>query len=233
VVLASTAEGNVTQPSLTPSTTPFLNGVPLTILTASGSQFTASFPNFYTTSGNGAITALSYTNNSDTGTATLMTNPLIVTYNDPNGALQIWNTIYYTVGFNKITLTVGSLWPITDRRQDCIQISYWAGSAATDTTQVPPRLLMAIMFLASHFWENRTIISTDPTTAEFFPHLPDSEVKDGTSTFTQRSQQVSALVSVQLLRHIPAAELRAGSGRNAERANDGRTGRPREHFSVA
>lgn len=151
VVIAGTAEGNTSSPQSTPSTTPFLNGAPLTILTASATQFTAAF-NF----------AGSYTNNSDTGTATVWTNPLIVTYNDPTGTLQTWNTNNYTVQYNKVCLTVGNWWPMTDRRQDCIQISYWAGNTSTPAN-VDSRLQMAIMYLANHMWEQRSIVSVEPT----------------------------------------------------------------------
>jgi hypothetical protein len=162
VVLAGTAEGNTAEPTLTPSTTPFLNGVPLTILTASGTQFTATFNNFYTTGSYGQVVPQSYTNSSDTGTATLVTNPLIVTYYDQLGVLQTWNTTNYTVQYDKICLSVGNWWPLTDRRQDCIQITYWAGNTSIPAN-VSARLQMAVMFLANHFWENRTIISVEPT----------------------------------------------------------------------
>jgi hypothetical protein len=163
VVLANTAEGNVSNPSLTPSTTPFLNGVPLTILSTNGTQITATFNGIYTTGGNGQVIPGSYTNNSDTGTMTLVTNPTIVTYYDQLGVLQTWNTNNYFVQYDKICLTVGNWWPLTDRRQDCIQIAYWAGHA-TVPANVSSRLQMAILFLANHFWENRTIISVEPTT---------------------------------------------------------------------
>jgi hypothetical protein len=151
VILSETAEGDISQPSLTPSTIPFLNGVPLQILTASGTQFTAAFNNFYSTDGAGNITPMSYTNNSDTGTATVWQNPLVITYNDQNGVLQTWNSTNYTVQYDKICLTVGNWWPLTDRRQDCIQISYWAGNTSTPA-DVASRLQMAVLFLANHFW---------------------------------------------------------------------------------
>ncbi|MGA9135557.1 MAG: head-tail connector protein, partial [Candidatus Sulfotelmatobacter sp.] len=98
----------------------------------------------------------------DTGTATVITNPLLVTYYDQLGVLQTWNTTNYTVQYNKICLAVGNWWPLTDRRQDCIQITYWAGNTSTPAN-VDARLQMAVMFLANHFWENRTIISVEPT----------------------------------------------------------------------
>jgi hypothetical protein len=90
-------------------------------------------------------------------------NPVTVQYVDPNGATQTLNPTTYTVGFDKITLIPGNSWPLTDMRQDCIQITYSAGYHATDSTQVPARLRMAIMFLAAHFWENRSIVSIEPT----------------------------------------------------------------------
>jgi hypothetical protein len=161
VVIAGTAEGNTAQPQTTPNTTPFLNGAPLTILTASGAQFTAQFT-FYQIGSNGQPAPMSYTNASDTGTATVLNNPLLVTYYDQNGVLNTWNTTNYFVQYDKVCLTVGNWWPLTDRRQDCIQISYWAGNTSTPSS-VDARLQMAILFLANHFWENRTIISVEPT----------------------------------------------------------------------
>jgi hypothetical protein len=160
VLVSGTAEGNTAQPQLTPSTTPFLNGAPLTILTRSNSQFTATF-NFGTMT-NGAFVPSSYSNNSDTGTAQVLSNALLVTYYDQNGILQTWNTAYYFVQYDKVVLTVGSQWPQTDRRQDCIQITYWAGNTSTPAN-VDARLQMAVLFLANNFWENRTIISVEPT----------------------------------------------------------------------
>jgi len=162
VILKDTAEGDISDPSTTPSTVPFLNGVPLKVLTASDSQFTAQFNNFYTTAGAGVVTPESYTNNSDTGTAQVWANPCIVTYFDQNGVLCTWNSTNYYVQDSKLALAVGSWWPLTDRRQDCIQITYWAGNTSTPA-DVSSRLQMAIMFLANHFWENRTIVSVDPT----------------------------------------------------------------------
>jgi hypothetical protein len=165
VVLAGTAEGNIAQPSLTPSTTPFLNGVPLTVLTASGTQFTAAF-SFYTLSGANVQVPTSYTNNSDTGTATLVNNPLVITYNDVNGVLQTWNTTNYTVQYDKVCLAVGNWWPLTDRRQDCIQISYWAGKT-TSPASVDNRLQMAVRYLANHMWNIRDIVTVEPTSEIF------------------------------------------------------------------
>jgi hypothetical protein len=90
-------------------------------------------------------------------------NPLTVQYNDPTGVLQTLDPSTYTVFANKITLHVGNQWPVTDRRQDCIQITYSAGYSATDPTQVPSQLVMAIMFLGSHFLDNRAVIAVEPT----------------------------------------------------------------------
>jgi len=92
-----------------------------------------------------------------------VTNNLVVAYNDPNGVSQTFDPSSYTVGFDKITLNVGSVWPCTDRRQDCIQISYWAGHDESDPTKVPARLRLAIMYLANHFWQVRDIVSVEPT----------------------------------------------------------------------
>jgi hypothetical protein len=168
VVPFGTAEGNIFQPTLTPSTTPFLNGMPLTVtsIIMSGSPavqtgFTAAF-NFYNLINGNEQVPLTYENNADTGTVQLMSNPLVITYNDQNGFLQTWNTTNYTVVYDKITLSVGNWWPMTDRRQDCIQVSYWAGNTSAPA-DVSARLQMAILFLANHFWENRTIISVEPT----------------------------------------------------------------------
>lgn len=98
-----------------------------------------------------------------------LTNPVLVQYNDENGVSQTWSASNYTVAYDKITLNVvtedipGSWWPLTDRRQDCIQITYWAGYGASDPTKVPARLRLAIMYLAAHFWSVRDIIAVEPT----------------------------------------------------------------------
>jgi hypothetical protein len=167
VVPFGTAEGNIYAPQDTPTTVPFLNGAPLTItsIIMTGSPavqtgFTAAF-NFYNLSGNQVIPQ-SYTNNADTGTVQLMSNPLLVTYNDQNGILQTWNTTNYTVAYDKVCLTVGNWWPLTDRRQDCIQISYWAGNTSTPA-DVASRLQMAVLYLANHFWTVRDIVAVEPT----------------------------------------------------------------------
>lgn len=157
VLLQGTQEGNNADPQATPSTTPFLNGAQVQILTASATQFTAAFT-FGTVSQ--VFTPSSYSNNSDTGTATVITNPLVITYYDQNGILQTWNTTNYFVQFDKVCLAVGNWWPLTDRRQDCIQISYWAGNSATIA---PSRLQMAVMYLANHMWNVRDIVAVEPT----------------------------------------------------------------------
>jgi hypothetical protein len=162
VILNNTAEGNVSNPSLTPSTTPFLNGVPLTVLTSSDTQFTAAFNNFYTTNGLGQPIPASYTNNSDTGTAQVWSNPCVITYYDQLGVLNTWNSTNYFVQYDKICLTVGNWWPLTDRRQDCIQIEYWAGNTSTPA-DVDARLQMAIMYLSNFYWEQRSIVAVEPT----------------------------------------------------------------------
>jgi hypothetical protein len=92
-----------------------------------------------------------------------VTDVVTIQYNDQNGVLQTFDPSNYTVQMNKICLNVGSTWPLTDRRQDCIQISYWAGYSANDPTQVPARLRMAVLFLANHFWNIREIVSVEPT----------------------------------------------------------------------
>ncbi|HLX83805.1 MAG TPA: head-tail connector protein [Terriglobales bacterium] len=86
----------------------------------------------------------------------------VITYNDTTGALQTLDPSTYTVNYNKITLNVGCTWPLTDRRQDCIQITYTAGYGATSDT-VPSQLKLAVMFLAAHFYENRSIATVEPT----------------------------------------------------------------------
>jgi hypothetical protein len=166
VVLAGTAEGNTANPQTTPSTVPFLNGALLTVATASGTQFTAVWNNFYTTGSNGQVVPQSYTNASDTGTAQLVTNPVVVQYYDQMGVLCTWNSTNYFVLDDKIGLVVGNWWPLTDRRQDCIQIQYWAGNTSAPAS-VNARLQMAVMFLANHFWENRTIVAVEPTSEVF------------------------------------------------------------------
>ena len=92
-----------------------------------------------------------------------VTNELTVQYNDTDGNLQTFDSSNYTVFADKITLNVGCHWPLTDRRQDCIQITYWAGFSESDPTQVPARLKLAIMYLATHFWQVRQIVTVEPT----------------------------------------------------------------------
>jgi hypothetical protein len=170
VVPFGTAEGNIYEPQVTPSTVPFLNGAPLTVLSVitSGSPatqtgFTAAF-NFYNLVNGNQMVPQTYTNNADTGTVQVMSNPLIVTYNDQNGILQTWNTTNYSVMYDKICLSVGNWWPLTDRRQDCIQITYWAGSTEQITLPTQqPKLQQAVLYLANHMWNIRDIISVEPT----------------------------------------------------------------------
>ena len=86
-----------------------------------------------------------------------ITNP-VVTYNNPEGVPTVLDPESYTVFANKLTLNVGYHWPPTDRRQDCVQVTYWAGHY-----NVPSRLLLAVMFLANHFSENRAVVSVENT----------------------------------------------------------------------
>jgi uncharacterized phiE125 gp8 family phage protein len=86
----------------------------------------------------------------------------VVNYNDENGILQVFASSNYTVSCNKITLNVGCTWPLTDRRQDCIQIEYTAGYGNT-AASVPAQLQLAVMYLATHFYENRCIATVEPT----------------------------------------------------------------------
>lgn len=163
VILNGTAEGNVSNPNLTSSTTPFLNGVPLTVLTSSSTGFTATFNNFYTLSSTVQPVPGSYSNNADTGTAQVWSNPCVVTYFDQNQVLNTWNTTNYSVAYDKICLAVGNWWPLTDRRQDCIQITYWAGDTSTPAS-VPSQLKQAVKFLANHLYNIRDIIAIENST---------------------------------------------------------------------
>lgn len=92
-----------------------------------------------------------------------VTDDLSVAYNDPDGNPQTLDPSTYKVFADKITLNVDCAWPVTDRRQDCIQVTYWAGYSADDPTQVPPRLIMAILYLANHMYNVRQIVSVEPT----------------------------------------------------------------------
>jgi hypothetical protein len=97
-----------------------------------------------------------------------LTNAVTVTYNDAWGNPQTLDPSTYTVFADKITLNVGYQWPITDRLQDSIQITYWAGYSATDPTKVPPALTMAILFLAAHYVDNRNIVAIEQTSEVAF-----------------------------------------------------------------
>lgn len=88
--------------------------------------------------------------------------PPVVTYNDINGVSQVFSASNYEVFANKITLNVGSWWPLTDRRQDCVQIEYTAGYG-TDPSDVPAQLQLAVLYLAAHFYENRSIVTVEKT----------------------------------------------------------------------
>lgn len=92
---------------------------------------------------------------------------VVIQYNDADGVLQTMDPSTYTVVCNKICLNVGNWWPITDRRQDCIQIYYFAGYDDSDPTKVPSRLRLAIMFLAAHYWDNRAIATIEPTSETY------------------------------------------------------------------
>lgn len=90
-------------------------------------------------------------------------NNVVVTYYDINGNLQTLDPTTYTVYGDKITMNVGNIWPMTDRRKDCVQVTYWVGYSATDPTKVPSQLQLAILFLASHFVDNRSIVAVEST----------------------------------------------------------------------
>ncbi len=95
--------------------------------------------------------------------ASPVSNQVSIQYNDTDGTLQTFDPSNYTVQMDKVCLNVGSTWPLTSRRQDCIQITYWAGYDESDVTKVPARLQLAILFLANHYWENRSIVAVEPT----------------------------------------------------------------------
>ena len=86
----------------------------------------------------------------------------VVTYNDVNGVSQTFASSNYQVLANKITLNVGCWWPLTDRRQDCIQIQYEAGYGLTPAS-VPAQLQLAVLYLAANFYEQRCITTVEPT----------------------------------------------------------------------
>ncbi len=93
-----------------------------------------------------------------------VTNDVVVNYTDPYGNLLTLNPTSYVVFGDKLTLNVGNQWPVTSRLQDCVQITYWAGYSLTDPTQVPSRLVMAILYLANHFFNVRQVVTIEPTT---------------------------------------------------------------------
>lgn len=87
----------------------------------------------------------------------------VVTYFDTNGTKQTLDPSTYSVACDKINLNVGQAWPLTDRRQDCVQITYSAGYSDVDPTKVPPRLTLAIRYLANHWYNVRQIVTVEPT----------------------------------------------------------------------
>ena len=93
-----------------------------------------------------------------------ITNDLVVTYSAPDGTAQIFDSSNYTVFADKITLNVNCEWPQTDLTQDCVQITYWAGYSENDPTQVPARLVMAILYLSVHMYQVRQLVTVEPTT---------------------------------------------------------------------
>jgi hypothetical protein len=92
-----------------------------------------------------------------------LTNAVTVQYYDINGVQQTLDPSTYTVFADKITLNVGQVWPMTSRHEDCVQITYWAGFSPDDPAAVPAQLKLAIMFLAAHFLDNRSIVAIEPT----------------------------------------------------------------------
>lgn len=93
-----------------------------------------------------------------------VTNNLTVQYNEPRtGALVTLDPSTYTVFANCVTLNVDHHWPPTDRRENCVVVTYWAGMTESDPMQVDSRLKMAVMYLANHFYNVRQIVSVEPT----------------------------------------------------------------------
>ena len=90
-------------------------------------------------------------------------NPVVVTFNDPEGNLVTLDPSTYTVFANCITLNVGHHWPHTDRRENAVQVTYFAGYSQDDLEQVPSRMKMAIMYLANNFVQNRMVLTVEPT----------------------------------------------------------------------
>ncbi len=95
-------------------------------------------------------------------------NNVTVNYYDESGTLQTLDPSTYSVAYDKININMGQVWPLTDRRQDCIQITYWSGYSASDPTQVPARLVMAILYLANHMYNVRQVVSVEATSEVAF-----------------------------------------------------------------
>lgn len=91
-------------------------------------------------------------------------NNVVVQFNEPRtGNLVTLDPSTYTVFANCITLNVDHHWPPTDRRENCVQVTYTAGYSQDDLSMVPSRLKLAILYLSNHYVNVRQIVSVEPT----------------------------------------------------------------------
>ena len=89
-----------------------------------------------------------------------------ITYVDSSGATQTLNPATYNVDTSsvpaRITPVQGSLWPIMQTYQPgSVKVTYVAGSYGDGVTinTIPQTIVMAILLLVSHWYENRSASS--------------------------------------------------------------------------
>lgn len=85
-----------------------------------------------------------------------------IIYKDPLDNLVTLDPATYTLFGNKISLVQGAFWPTCKPEPDCVRVTYTTGfgDAASD---VPERAKTAIKFLAGHWFDNRTLVSSETT----------------------------------------------------------------------
>lgn len=85
-----------------------------------------------------------------------------ITYIDPSGDEQTFDSSMYTLFANTISLKHGNFWPTCMPVPDCVRISYVCGFGDT-AASVPQRLRTSVLYLAGHFYENRSLVAVEKT----------------------------------------------------------------------